>query len=106
MNQEPETCTLGLVEVYDPIGTNGGQCLGCASKRTVEHPVAGERPLLASLLQEITGVRSRLLDTGGGTLAAYVRPRPRSGGANGPSPGDAASGTGCIALLSGATELD
>lgn len=57
LNQEPETCTLGLVEIYDPIGTNGGLSLGCAFKRTVEHPVAGERPLLASLLQEITGVR-------------------------------------------------
>ena len=55
LSQEPATCTLGLVEVYDPIGTNGGQCLGCASKRTVEYPMAGERLLLASLLQEITG---------------------------------------------------
>ena len=70
LNQEPETCTLGLVEVYDPIGTNCGQCLGCASKRTVEHPVADAHPLLASLLQKIKRVRPPLLDTGDSTIAA------------------------------------
>ena len=38
LNRETETCTLGLVEVDDSFGDNGGLCLGCASKRKWSTP--------------------------------------------------------------------